>query len=129
MNHETALALALQSAMERLRSVEQLLLCPTPQAIEEADVLLHEAAGLLARQKIDHGSGQQLAGPNAPETGLEPRMREFRVLCKRVGKLLEGARKVQWIRMRLITSMTQTYTARGEQKMWRPPHGNVNIRM
>jgi hypothetical protein len=109
-------------AAERLRRVEQLLLDPTPEAIRETDVLLGEAAALAAAGRA--AGFRELDGQAASE-----RTDEFRVLGERVKKLLEGARRAQWIRLRLITSLTQTYTARAETKNWTPARGTVNVRM
>ncbi len=108
----------LQVATERLHSIEQLLLRPTPQAIFDADVLLQEVSSLIAD-----------CGRSAEKGNMEAGIRDFRILCARVAKLLEGARRVQWIRMRLITSLTESYTARAEKKIWTPPRTTVNVRM
>lgn len=110
----------LKRAAERLHLIERLLLEPSPQAIREAEVLLQETASLM---KEDDGEARMR------DADLRAAMNEFGVLCARVGKLLEGARRAQWIRMRLITSLTQTYTARAETKIWRPRSGTVNISM
>jgi hypothetical protein len=109
-------------AAERLRRVERLLIDPTPERIRETDVLLGEAAALVAEGRAAGGrdSGVEATGEMADE---------FRLLGERVGKLLEGARRAQWIRLRLITSLTQTYTARAETKNWTPARGTVNVRM
>jgi len=109
-------------AAERLHEIEQLLLCPTPAAIREAERLLGEVARGVAAHREE-------ARANADEESDAEAVGRFRVVSKRVGKLLEGARRAQWIRMRLITSLTQTYTARAETKIWVPPHGSVNIQM
>ena len=110
----------LEQAAERLHKIEQLLLCPTPEAIRETDILLREVAvfvsGHVEELRADLGRDAQMEGG-------------FRALCDRVAKLLEGARRAQWIRMRLVTSLTQTYTARAEEKTWPPPRGTINVRM
>lgn len=116
MNEKTPLEIA----TDRLHSIEQLLISPTPEAIAEADVLLHEVAELMAGFK---------PGPDAKNTALLAALKDFRVLCDRVGQLLEGARKIQWIRLRLTTLLTETYTARAEKKIWYPPSGSVNLHM
>ena len=110
----------LEMAADRLCSMEQLLLRPTPQAVREADALLQEVAGLIA--ELD-------SKVNLPEAYTRKGVDDFRVLCDRVSKLLEGARRVQWIRMRLITGLAQTYSARAEMKTWSPPSGTVNVSM
>ena len=114
MNDKTLLELA----TERLHSIEQLLLRPTPQAIFDADALLQEVASLIAE-----------CSRSAEKVNLQDGIRNFRILCARVAKLLEGARRVQWIRMRLITSLSETYTARAEKKIYSPPRVTVNVRM
>jgi hypothetical protein len=112
----------LEITAERLRKIEQLLICPTPEAIRETDLLLEEAAILVAA----HAEEVRRDGSREGEKGGRE---SLRVLCDRVGKLLEGARRAQWIRMRLITSLTETYTARAETKRWSPPCGTINVRM
>lgn len=116
MNEKTPL----EVASARLRILEQLLVQPTPEIIRQADALLSEVAVLMAgfAPSQSEKSGHML---NA--------IRNFQVLCERVGKLLEGARRVQWIRLRLITSLTETYNARAEKKFWYPPSGNLNLHM
>jgi hypothetical protein len=112
----------LEIAAERLRKSEQLLICPTPEAIQETDLLLRELAIFVS----EHGDELRRDVSRAGERGGGE---GFRVLCDRVAKLLEGARRAQWIRMRRITSLTETYTARAETKRWSPPCGNINVRM
>lgn len=108
-------------AAERLHKIEQLLLCPTPEAIRETDVLLRELAVFVSGHVEELRTELNREGEKARGG--------FGALCDRVGKLLEGARRVQWVRMRLITSLTQTYTARAEAKTWSPPSGTINVRM
>jgi hypothetical protein len=110
----------LEIAAARLRSMEDLLLRPTPEAIRTAGALLQEAVALLTELS---------PGLNFTDSCTPKAVHDFRVLCDRVGKLLEGARRVQWIRLRLIASLTQTYSARAETKTWSPHTGNVNISM
>lgn len=112
----------LKRAGERLQQLEQLLLQPTPEAIREANTLLQEVAALVAECRAE-------TNLNAQDHTIHALLNDFRIRCERVAKLLEGARRAQWIRMRLITSLTQTYTARAEAKIWPPPSGTVNIRM
>lgn len=113
----------LEMAADRLHSMEQLLLHPTPEAIRACEACLQEAAVLVAEH------GEALRRNPGGEGDCAIRIDSFCVLCDRVAKLLEGARRAQWIRMRLITSLTQTYTARAEAKNWRPPCGTVNVCM
>jgi len=113
----------LEPAAKRLQKIEQLLLRPTPETIRQADELLHEAAALVAGSDRTQDSVAFEDGESRPE------IEDFRLQCDRLAKLLEGARRTLWIRMRLITSLTQTYTARAEAKTWPPPSGVINIRM
>lgn len=112
----------LEIAAERLHRIEQLLLDPTAEAIREAEVLLQEVAIAVA----EHGAKR---GASAISGDERAKADQLRVVCNRVTKLLEGARRVQWIRMRLITSLTHTYTAHAEGKTWSPPRGTINVRM
>lgn len=112
----------LEIAAERLHRIERLILDPTPEAIREAEVLLQEVAIAVAEHAAKRGAG--------PISGDERvTADQLGVVCDRVTKLLAGARRAHWIRMRLITSLTHTYTARAEGKTWSPPRGTINVRM
>lgn len=111
----------LEIALDRLGAVEQLLVRSTPQAINEVEALLRQAAAAVA----EHRDSLSMSSAREDAEVLE----RFRTACDRVTKLLEGARRAQWIRMRLLASLTQTYTARAEGKTWSPPHVTVNVRM
>lgn len=112
----------LAAAAERLRQIEELLVCATPEAIGRAEGLLEEAAQLIAahrdrvKKNAEMDADRELGG-------------RVRMACERVAKLLEGARRAQWIRMRLVMSLTQTYTAGAQTKLWSPPTGGLNVRM
>jgi hypothetical protein len=108
-------------ALERLQAVERLLISPTPEAIGEAEVLLQEAAAMVSK----HREARDRGGARGEEAELDG----FSKACSRVLKLLEGARRAQWIRLRLLTSLTQTYTARAEAKNWSFSRGTINVRM
>ncbi|MBV9760324.1 MAG: hypothetical protein JO340_07170 [Acidobacteriaceae bacterium] len=108
-------------ALERLRAMERLLISATPEAIDQAEALLQEAAGAV----LEYRAALEKGGAPSEEAEVG----EFRKACNRVMKLLEGARRAQWVRLRLLTSLTQTYTARAEAKNWSPWRGTVNVRM
>jgi hypothetical protein len=111
-------------AGERLRSVEKLLVLPTPEAIREASLLLEEANLLLQR------FGKAIEQNTASDADvLRRKIDLFQLRCQRVGSLLEGALRVQWTRMRWIASFTQTYTAAAKTKTWKPSAGSLNLEM
>jgi hypothetical protein len=112
----------LDEAVDRLHTIEQLLLRATPEAVRETEALLEEVEVLVWEYREGVRTGTNTEVERSVADG-------FRVLGDRVRKLLEGARRAQWIRMRLITSLTQTYTARAEAKTWTPPCGTINVRM
>jgi hypothetical protein len=112
----------LEIAADRLHRVEQLLLHPTPEAIRESEVLLQQVAIAVA----EHGERRRVDPTGDGEKAMADHLC---TVCARVTKLLEGARRAQWIRMRLITSLSHTYTARAEGKTWCAPCGTINVRM
>lgn len=111
-----------ERAEQKLAEVERLLARPDGEEIRKVEQLFTEIAGAL-----DECSGAQsnvYAGVHARRA-----VEVFRRRCERVRKLLAGAQRAQWIRLRLIMSLTQTYTARAEAKNWTPREGTVNICM
>jgi hypothetical protein len=112
----------LEIAADRLHRIEQLLLQPTPEAIRESEVLLEQVAIAVS----EYGERRSA---EATSDGEKAMAHHLCTLCERVTKLLEGARRAQWIRMRLITSLSHTYTARAEGKTWYAPCGTINVRM
>jgi hypothetical protein len=111
-------------AGERLRSVEKLLVLPTPEAIREASLLLEEASLMVQR------FGKAMTKETDSDADvLRRKIDLFQLRCQRVGSLLEGALRVQWTRMRWIASFTQTYTAAATTKTWKPSVGSLNLEM
>jgi hypothetical protein len=108
-------------AAERLQRMEQLLVCATPAAIGESETLLAEVSVLIAehREELKRRPAEQREKEMAGRLQLG---------CERVMKLLEGARRGHWLRLRLITCLTQTYTARAEVKMWSAGGQSINVR-
>ena len=111
-------------AGERLRSVEKLLVLPTPEAIREASLLLEEA--YLFVQRFSKAMTKET---DSDADVLRRKIDLFQLRCQRVGSLLEGALRVQWTRMRWIASFTQTYTAAAKTKTWKPSVGSLNLEM
>jgi hypothetical protein len=102
------------AACTYLRTAEELLLNPTPGAIEDAGLLLEKAL-----------SSSQ-AWQNPDNTVLESLM-EFHELCRRVKALLEGALRVQWTFIHRISAATQTYSPAPVTKTWIPRVWNFSI--
>jgi hypothetical protein len=111
---------ALLQVNRRLEQVGQLLLTPTPEAIRDATLLLEEAIALLR---------------NEGSSGLRDR-REFAAQVKelertmeRTRRLIEGALRVQWVRLRKITAVTQGYAPGGKPSRWQPTSPTVNFQV
>src|ERR1700754_4848302 len=81
-------------AGERLRSVEKLLVLPTPEAIREASLLLEEA--YLFVQRFSKAMTKET---DSDADVLRRKIDLFQLRCQRVGSLLDGALRVQWTRM------------------------------
>ena len=110
-------------AERHLTAAERLLLDPTPASIRETRIFLEEASALVDRyHKQSRGSGP------VPED-VRLRIAQYAQTCLRVQKLLEGALRVQWIRMHWIAALTQTYTRAAKTKSWRPASTTLNIEM
>lgn len=108
-------------AAERLQKIEQLLVCGTPAAIAESERLFHELSALVAEH-------QEELKQRPREQGEKEMVGRLQLGCERVMKLLEGARRGYWLRLRLITCLTQTYTARAEMKTWSAGGQSINVR-
>ena len=108
-------------AAKRLAEIERILIAPTPEAIREAGVLLEQAAQLVDRFS-------QAANAEDPVV-LRNKLDIFQKMCARVSRLLEGARKAQWIRMRAVGAFTQTYTPSLKTETWKPSRSTLNLEM
>ena len=113
----------LSRAERQLHAAEELLLNPTPDCIRETKILLEQAALLVARVSKERADN----GIVSDEQRL--RLDQYARLCLRVHRLLEGALKVQWVRMHWIASITQTYTRGAKIKSWNPARGTLNLEM
>lgn len=111
-------------AGRRLRSLEPLLIQPTPEAIREASMLLGEAS-LLVQRFLELAN----ASPEQDSEVLRQKIQIFAKLCQRTHALLEGARRVQWMRMHSIASFTQSYTRGARVKTWVPASRTLNVEM
>jgi hypothetical protein len=110
----------LAKAADRLKRMEELLVCGTAAAIAEGEGLLDEITMLV----LEHG--EELKS-RAPEEGEKELVARLQFSCERVMKLLEGARRGHWLRMRLIRSLSETYTARAEVKTWSAGGKSINV--
>jgi hypothetical protein len=120
----TLMQCELIQAGRRLRTLEQLLIQPTPEAIREAAMLLAEA-GTLVQRFLDLAN----ASPEQDAELLRQKVQIFAKLCQRTHALLEGARRVQWTRMHAIASFTQSYTRSAKLKNWVPRSRSLNVEM
>jgi len=106
----------LERAKLRLTKTEFLLLEPNPDAIQQATFQVEEVAALIARVERGLENDRSL-------TRRMPYVATMLDLCqqlKRVRRLLDGAKRMQWARIRWIGSIVQTYTAAGKTRLWNP---------
>lgn len=100
--------------------MEQLLVFGTPAGIAESESLLGEVSVLVAEH-------QEELKQRPREQGGREMVGRLQLGCERVLKLLEGARRGYWLRLRLITCLTQTYTSRAEMKTWSAGGQSINV--
>ncbi len=107
---------ALNQARWRLTRTEELLLNPMPESVREANLLVEEAGQqvLRIRRILDRQSKAVDIQPYAV------RITEFQQQLSRVARLLEGAKRAQWARIRWIGALVQTYTPGGRARLWNP---------
>jgi hypothetical protein len=93
--------------LKKLQVASELLTMPTPKSIREVELLLEEVNSWVCE-----GSG------NSENLGSSNHVKEIHAAAMRARKLLEGALRFQWARMRQIASVTQSYTAGGKILQW-----------
>lgn len=107
---------SLERARLRLTETEFLLLEPNPEAIQEVTFHVDELVELVRRVDRMFATNANPA-PRAPYTAS---VLDLHQQLKRVRKLLEGAKRMQWARIRWIGSIVQTYTAAGKARLFNP---------
>ena len=107
----------LRYAMEQLTQVQALTLRGGSEALAEAEARMGEMEAFVAEAKRMGGGGLE---------SYKAELFEFELAARRTAKLLEGARRAQWIRLRRIQATGETYTARGELRGC-AARGTVNI--
>jgi hypothetical protein len=92
-----------------------LLVEPTPEAISQARILLEEVTR-------DVGRIQRVATELDVEhrSSYAPPLLEFQQQLGRVARLLLGAKRMQWARIRWVGALVQTYTSSGKARLWNP---------
>ncbi|MGA7415974.1 MAG: hypothetical protein WBW33_36215 [Bryobacteraceae bacterium] len=107
---------ALNQARWRLTRTEELLLNPLPDSIREASLLVEEVGqqALRVRRILDRRSKSMDMKPYATK------IVQFQQQLSRVSRLLEGAKRVQWARIRWVGALVQTYTPGGRARLWNP---------
>lgn len=106
----------LGEAMARLETAADLLVTPTPQAIQEVSLVLEEAYMWVRREP-----------PSDDRQTLTADLNEVQNALTRVRHLLQGALQVQRIQMRRMIAITQIYMPGGKIAPWRPSISNVDI--
>jgi hypothetical protein len=107
---------SIERAKLRLTRTAFLLLEPNPEAIEEAALHVDEVVELV--QRVDHMfAARPHRVSRAPYIAT---VLDLHQQVKRVRRLLEGARRMQWARIRWMGSIVQTYTASGKARLWNP---------
>jgi len=107
---------ALGQARWRLTRTEELLLNPLPESIREADLLVEEVGQQVQRVRriLERRSESMDVQPYAGK------IVELQRQLSRVSRLLEGAKRVQWARIRWVGALVQTYTPGGRARLWNP---------
>jgi hypothetical protein len=87
-----------------------------PEAIREANLLVEEVGqqALRVRRILDRRSKSMNMQP------YTVKMVQFQQQLSRVSRLLEGAKRVQWARIRWVGALVQTYTPGGRARLWNP---------
>lgn len=122
LSERSAAGKYLLKAMRRLKSIEDLLLNPTPQQIQEAERLFELAAGdiqALRTEPRDWADADEFRADAL----------EFQATSRRVLALLNGAIRVHWHRLRRMGSYHETYTAAGTQKVCVPRLPRLDLKM
>ena len=116
---------AINQARWRLTRTEELLLNPLPESIREASLLVEEVGqqALRVRRIMDRRSNSMDLRPYAG------RIADFQQQLNRVSRLLEGAKRVQWARIRWVGALVQTYTPGGRARLWNPFPRNWTVEM
>lgn len=106
---------SLDRARRQLIGTELLLVEPTPEAIGQARILLEEVSRDVVRlQRL----ALELAV--ADRAVYAPPLLEFQQQLGRVARLLQGAKRMQWARIRWVGALVQTYTSTGRARLWNP---------
>jgi hypothetical protein len=106
---------SLDRARRQLIGTELLLVEPTPEAIAQARILLEEVSrDVLRLQRL----ASELEDPD--RAGFTPPLLEFQQQLSRVSRLLQGAKRMQWARIRWVGALVQTYTSTGRARLWSP---------
>jgi hypothetical protein len=115
---------SLNRAKLQLSGTEMLLLEPTPEAISQARMLIDGITADVIRI-------QRLAADIDVEqrAAYAPLLQEFQAQLVRVGRLLEGAKRMQWARIRWVGALVQTYTASGKARLWNPASKTWTLEM
>ncbi len=110
------------AASRRLESIEDLLLDPTPQHIQDAERLFE-----LAAEDIQALPESCQFPEDADE--YHAYALAFQATSRRILALLNGALRVHWHRLRRMGSYHETYTAAGQQKVCVPRLPRLDLKM
>jgi hypothetical protein len=97
------------AVLKKLQIASELLMMPTPKSIREVELLLEEV-NFWVRE----------VSSTSANLGPANHLKEIHAATIRARRLLEGALRFQWARMRQISSVTQSYTAGGKILQWQP---------
>lgn len=115
---------SLDRAHRQLTGTELLLVEPTPEAISQAQILLEEVTRDVSRiQRLSTELDLEHRAAYAPP------LLEFQKQLGRVARLLLGAKRTQWARIRWIGALVQTYTSNGKARLWNPSSKTWTLEM
>jgi hypothetical protein len=100
----------------RLGIASRLLIVPTPGSVCQVGMVLEDVQGRMAKFSSDMA--------HDPE-----RIRSLHRELERVRSLVEGALRVQWVQMRAVMALTQSYSPGGRVSHWQPTVPKVDLKV
>jgi hypothetical protein len=100
----------------RLGIASRLLIVPTPGSVCQVGMVLEDVQGRMAKFSSDMA--------HDPE-----RIRSLHGELGRVRSLVEGALRVQWVQMRAVMALTQSYSPGGRVSHWQPTVSKVDLKV
>ena len=101
----------------RLGLASRLLIVPTPGSVCQVGIVLEDVQDRMAKLSSDMAQ-------HDPE-----QIRSLHGELGRVRSLVEGALRVQWVQMRAVMALTQSYSPGGRVSHWQPTVPKVDLKV